>query len=213
MGNSGRNTGWLILMALVFAASGCGRTGTSDMAEYLQWVNDPAHGLVVSRTVGGLRITVKYLPPEYRVFRELQASRKVESPDAESRTKAERRNAQSVAVLFTIAPDSTAGVSVGLIDPLAVAAQGAELNAALGEHLRIRADGHEYAPALSTLDNDGGIRSAITITAVFVDEGNPTRLVQARNYEVVFDDPMFGTGISHFSFSREKIDERVKLNF
>lgn len=195
------------LFVLTLIVGGCSQGNTSDEAEYLAWLNDPEHGLVQTRAINGLRISVKYMPPDYRAYRELH-----NAGSQDARAAVETRCANSVALLLSISRDTTVPAS-GPIDPNMVMQQGMMLNAEIKEHLLLRADGVPYLPAVTALDNDAGMSGAINITAVFVDEPPKGKLLNAKSYDVVFDDGTFGTGISHFLFSRAAIDSRIRLDY
>jgi hypothetical protein len=194
-------------MLSLIVVCGCSQGHTSDEGEYLSWLNDPDHGLVQVRAINGLHITVKYMPPDYRAYRELG-----ESESSHDREVVEKRCEGSVNLLLSISRDTTAP-SRGEIDPHMVIQQGMILNEEIKEHLSLRADGIPHAPVITALDNNAGMSGVINITAVFVDEQPQGKLLHAKQYDVIFDDRMFGTGISHFLFSREAIDRRMRFDF
>jgi len=197
---------------LLLYGVGCTRTHTADQAEYLIWLNDPEHGLHQVRTINGLRIAMKYLPPDYRAYQELRGGGTPADRAAADRVAAERRCEGSVAFLLSISRDSSQQ-SAGGVDPRMVMQQGILLEAMIKDHMSLRADGAVYAPVLTTLDNNAGMSEAINIIAVFVDEAGGGKLPGAGNYDVALDDAMFGTGITHFLFDRTAIDSRLRLDF
>ena len=192
---------------MVGVLGGCSSNHTSDQAEYLMWLNDPDHGLIQMRTVNGLRIAVKYLPPELRAYQELRVAG---SP--EDRAKVLERCGKSVAVLLSIAPDSSQ-MRGQTIDPQATIQQGQMLQADIQEHLTVRAGGTTYRPVVTALDNDAGMGGKISITAVYADDVEHGPLLGAGHYDIAFDDEIFGTGITHFTFDRKAIDARLLLDF
>jgi hypothetical protein len=193
-----------LLVSLCIA--GCSRGHTSDIAGYLKWLNDPGNGLTQARTINGLRLAVKYLPPDYRAYQELQGV-----GSAANRAEVEKRCAGSVAFLLSVSPDTSISPA-GAPDPRAVAMQGMMLDQEVKERLIVRAGGRDYTPVLTALDNNAGMEGTIGITAIYVDE-TLGGLPDAPAYDVSLDDELLGTGITHFLFDRKAIDARVRLDF
>ena len=58
---------WLSVLcfALLFA---CGSSGKVNSEEaYVKWMNNEKNGLIKTKYIGELKLTVKYLPPDYVV--------------------------------------------------------------------------------------------------------------------------------------------------
>ncbi|MBS1914305.1 MAG: hypothetical protein JST22_20110 [Bacteroidetes bacterium] len=190
----------------ILGLAGCSRSHTGSYPEYMRWLGDPAHGLVQTHVVRGLRISLTYLPSDFRTYQE------VRNDGEHAGGGAENQSANTVAVLLSISRDTASAGHTTSDDPSAIMQEGVALNEQLKEHLELRADGCTYRPVVTALDNDAGMSGHINITAIYVDESDPHRLVKARNLDVAFDDPLFGCGISHFQFRGEDIDRRLHLD-
>ncbi len=195
------------VLFLLLSVAGCTRTHTNDQTEYLAWLNDLEHGLHQVRTINGLRIAVKYLPPEYRAYQELQGG----GTSAE-REAAKRRCESSMAFLLSVSRDSSQPVTEA-VDPRMVMQQGIMLDAMVKDHMTLRADGSAYTPVLTALDNNAGMSETINVMVLYVDDAGKGKLVGAEHYDVALDDALFGTGITHFIFSRTAIGSRLHLDF
>src|SRR5688572_592089 len=58
----------LFLISLI-ALSSC-KNSLKDLHDAHQWINDPGQGLIKTKTVGDIKLTVKYLPPNYLAHKE-----------------------------------------------------------------------------------------------------------------------------------------------
>jgi hypothetical protein len=193
---------------LLVSLWGCGRRTTDNVSDYLAWANDPDNGLVRTKSVNGLEITVRYLSPEYRAYLELRGRRRHGGESVDSLIRSYER---SVAFLMTI---SAHGGDVMMRDVASYsdyAERMATMNFDMTSFLALVADGATYRPVLATLED--GISPTRTIIVVFADEEGADRLTTAESLDFVFSDTIFETGIDHFSFVRRDIDDRLRLRF
>lgn len=196
----------VVLAALTLLA--CGETKTSDPAKYLAWIADPEHGLAIARTVRDRRVSVQYLPAEYRAFRQLTSGH---AASQVARDSAKSVADRSVAFMVSVGPEGDDDAAAIVSDELRQRLE--QAGTAAGDFAVLHADGRTYKPVLTTWDHDNGLGARRSVEVVFVDEQNPGRLADARAYDLVVQDDMLGTGINHFVFTRERLDDCIHLTY
>ncbi len=183
-----------LLLALVLA--GCSDSGPRDLSEYYRWVNDPERGLMKRQVVNGVVLTVKYLPPEYLAHQYLQGEN---GAGAEKRDSLLRAYRNSLCFMLTIAAADSSGdvMTRGIGSYQEFNDRAVKMNFEMGNYLTLRADGHEYRPALALMENTYGLRPQRDVVIVFARDA---ALGAAKTLDLAFEDAFFDTGISHFTF-------------
>ena len=87
------------------------------------------------------------------------------------------------------------------------------LNFRMNELVRMEINGEVFHPVLSVLENDYGITRSRKIHLVFSDSKKLRELLQAQHYDIVLEDEVYMTGISHFKFDRKSMEEAPSINF
>lgn len=189
----------LLIVTLALLA-GCGKEGPRNRAEYFQWVNDPAHGLIKQHAVNGVALSMKYLPPSYLVSQSLAGM-----PDgtAARRDSLMREYRNTLCFLLTVGmSDSNSGDimtrGIGSYDEFSQRA--AKMNFEMQNYVSLRSHGKEYRPVLATMENTYGMVPKRNIMLVFAQDAG---LRSGDTLDVVFNDMIFETGISHYLFLRK----------
>ncbi len=217
-----RLTAVLICLLLAFAA--CERVPHSlPLADYLVWLADEENKLVRERHSGGMRLRVKYLPPDYLAWRELQG-RDAWDADFEALSAYHRR---SISFLFSIDPAEArqpAGVgspkvpardamSYGLRSFEDYAERVMKLNFGLADQWELRTEKGSFRPVLTGMENSYELGPRRSCILVFAPPDSIRPLRAARDYDLVFKDETLATGISHFRFRREDFESLPQLQF
>lgn len=199
-----RNTRvFILLFAIAIIHSGCDNTLNSKQ-ELLQWMSDADHGLVKSKSVNGLKLTAKYLPPEYLTLKELNFS-EVEKSQYDSIFD---HYSSLRTFLLTIGPDGKESSNVmfhNLISTNDYKQRVERLNFDIASFISVKTSEGEHTPVLFTLENTYELASHKSIYLVFSGEDD-SGLLTASKLDLKFTDELFGTGISHFVFDKNKID-------
>jgi hypothetical protein len=207
----------LLCYALLFIAAltGCtGRKETDSVQQYLSWINDPEAGLVQRRQVNNLLLSVKYLPPQYLASRDRDLS-------PEGKDSMARYYSESKAFLLTItplaAPDKEPGKSdvmfYDLKDFQEYKQRSHTMNFEMEEYVKLIAGNRTYHPVLSSLENTYGLEEGRNVYLVFSDDQRGKELNAAAELDIVFNDELFSTGLNHFVFRKEKLDNLPHLIF
>ena len=207
---------WLSVLcfALLFA---CGSSGEVNSEEaYVKWLNNEKNGLIKTKYIGELKLTVKYLPPDYVVYREVKSGSKKYSKEEKEKMLAEAKNTRTF--ILTIGPDER---KKGTGDIMFYNVKGEEdytfraeaLNYNMDKYVYIGTGKISHAPKLHVLENTYGLTTHRDVYLVFADDDEKKDLLKADTLDFVFNDEIFGTGISHFSFSRKDLNNVPAINF
>jgi len=200
----------VLLMCAVLMA--CNKISSPE--DYVHWVNSEDNGLTNTKYVNGLRLTVKYLPSEYMAYQELKNLGKYSAGCRDSIVGMYRKN---LYFLLTLAPDErkAAGGDVVMdntrsysdyVDKVMM------MNFAIEHYIAIVVDGRKIRPILATVENTYGLTRYRNIVCVF-DRRNNALLQSADSYDFEFNDELFMTGISHFIFHKQDIDDIPQMTF
>ena len=205
------SAGTIAFALIIFlCCPGCGERNVDDLAEYLEWLNNPDHGLTQTISASEVRITAKYLPSEYRAYLD---RREGSAPDR----SAIDGYANSVSFMINIASNGDGGsrepsglnALAGRQDLTSYAETVAENP---GEYFALDAGGAVYRPVLAMLDHDYGMGPARTIVLVFADERGGKKFDNTAHIELVVKAGALGIPVSRFRFSQDAIADRKILD-
>ncbi len=202
-------------VTLPLSFAGCGREGDAirNIHSYLACLKDEAHGLSRVKSYGSLAIRARYLPPEYMLWQELR-SRPASVAHRDSLFELYRRNAYLL-LRFEPSKDSPYEsdiIMAGLSSQTEYDARQRELNYGLKNYVYLRADGLRYEAALTAPEHAQGMGAARSFILVFNPGDRPNALLDAETLDLVFEDRIFGTGISHFIFHGADIRSFPRLD-
>lgn len=203
-----------VLMA-IFCYS-CKQNTISSEQDYYKWIGDKSNHLTLSKTIAGVKITVKFLPPEYLAYNELK-NRISTKIIRDSLTKVYKRS-RTFLVSFSLddktnkeAPDIMYRDISSLED---YNQRFEDLTFNIGNYLQLKTANNIYVPVLHTFENTYGITPNRSIYLVFSSNGtSQDDLLLSSKIELVFNDLIFSTGISYFSFDKSEIDNTPHINF
>jgi hypothetical protein len=188
------------MLCLLLSLAGC-RPQLATKAELYRWLHQPDHGLVKTRRANGLRLTAKYLPPELLA---LQDWERMTNPGRKSWDSLLAAYADSPAFLLTVEPDGKGQDDVLFRDVDSYAAykeRALDLNFRADQYVHLQIGTQRHAPVLHTLENTYSSRPGRSIYVVFAPGAGGAAGGQDR-WDLVLTDEWFGTGINHFTFSR-----------
>jgi len=185
--------------------------------EYYQWLNDKNNQLFVAKSIKGIKLSVKYLPPEYLTYNELK-----ENPSRQytidSLLTIYQKNRT---FLLTFAPEDNKAQEPqpdvmydNITNNEEYLKRFQDLTFNMGQYIQLKTDSNTYTPVLHTFENTYGLSPYRSIYLVFGEKGiKNDDLLSSNKLELVFDDLIFSTGISYFSFKKNKIDHIPHINF
>ncbi len=186
-----------------------------DFAEYCAWVVNTENGLVKTKSISGIHLSVKYLPPEYLAYQELKDEENVTASDKE-RTLGLYKNNETF--LLTIAPDEQERLGAdimqtGIRNYQEFSERASKMNFGMNEYVILITGDREFKPVLSNMENVYGLSNHRNISFVFAPEDENTIFKNTEKLDFVFNDEIFHTGISHFVFHRNSIEKIPRLSY
>lgn len=194
-------------------ASACNQSFKSEQ-EFYKWLNDHDNGLITTRTTGSIKISVKYLAPEFLAYRELKQTNNYTRELKDSIVNVYKN---SLTFLLAIGPDESKEdfdiMTTGVENIVEFNERVKKLNFEIGQFITLKTENGEYKPVLSTLENVYGLTNKRNIYIVFAPNEESKKLLCAQKLDLVFEDDIFLTGINHFKFDKKKLDNIPHINF
>jgi hypothetical protein len=181
----------------------------NSVAEYSNFINNPDNGLIVTRKINGLKISVKYLPAEYLEYKEMQGDKEVIKNQLDS-LKKEYEN--SITFLMSIGPDEDKGNKNDIMfDKIANYKEYAErllsLNFEIDKNITLKTGNLELKPVLSALENTYGLSKSRNIVFAFaVTKADKEEIEKSNELDFSYSDDLFQLGLMHFNFSKNKLE-------
>lgn len=87
------------------------------------------------------------------------------------------------------------------------------MNFYIKDYFELVADGKTFVPAISNLENTYGLSESLNITLVFVPESDADKeVLYSNDLDIIWNDVEFKSGIHHFKFDKEHIQNIPDLN-
>ncbi len=202
-----------VLFFILLILSGCKPVLNSEK-EWMSFLANPKNGYVKKKVSSGIELTVKYLPATYLTYKELSKSNynKTQIDSIYKLYKNQRT------FLLAIKPDVSKSEGDVMYKDVGsypdYKKRVLELNFEIGDHIRIKAGDKTYLPVLFNMENTYSLTDHRNFYLVFSsDDKKKEELINAEKLDFIFEDDVFGTGINHFSFEKNKIDSNPSLSF
>ena len=206
------STSMIILMSLTFVAC---QQGFNSPKEMHRWMSDPTNGMIISKQSANKELTMKYLPADFLVYKELKENQNTSKELIDS-IKKHYVNSRSFLLTIKYKNDEPYDpVYEGIYSYDELNQRKQDMHFSFGQYIKlVTTDGREYRPVLSHMEETYGLQKHRNIHLVFspVDK-NQIDILDTEELDIVFDDRIFNTGIHHFIFEKENIDKQLKLNF
>ena len=188
-------------LTLVATCVSCNTTIDSP-AELYRWIHDEDNGFVKARSINNIVLVAKYLPPEYLALQELRSE---DTLDMERFHELKEEYADSKTFLLTIAPRDGFGdvMYYGVQNQKEYEDRFRQLNFHVDDLLALRIGTQRLRPVLHTMENTYELTKEKSIYLVF---SSDVAWDNAQKMDLVFDDRLFETGISHFVFNQEELE-------
>lgn len=187
---------WIILILLF----GCKLT-PEDGQSYQAWLSDPDNELNKVKQTEVFELSVQYLPTTYRVWQEMQKHPQWTETQQDSIYKVMEK---SLYFIFTIAPreDKASGdvMYSGIQEKSDLEQRVNALNFGMSNYWQLKTSQGEYAPVLTNLENTYSLTDFRKLHLVFAPADTTIHFQEVPQWDLVFNDEVFGTGIHHFVF-------------
>lgn len=197
-----------------------------------RWINDADNGLVKQKSLGDITLTMKYLPPELLVGKELhslkQASKYMDSqkadPEKLNLNKAvdslmqNYKNSRTFILNLTLNGQGKKSFAQDILykgadSYAAYKSRAMEMNFNMANYLVLKADGKEMRPVIANMENTYSLTKGRNIYLVFADEKEQSTCLNAQKLDITFTDKLFDTGIHHFVFQKENLDNLPQVAY
>lgn len=172
---------------------------------YEAFFRHPESGLLAVREHQDIRFAAQYLPPDWQNWKRYQQGGFLEPQE------------NTHPVVFVLNIGAAEGARTGDVMTYGVSnlegyAQRMEtMNFRLEDAIELRVGEHKIRPKLVHMENTYGLTQDRNIHLVFEDSSLDSPREMTGDLDLVFDDPVYGTGINHFRISREALNTLPRL--
>ncbi len=187
----------------------CSDNDVDSQSDLIHWIADEENGMVKKTEANNFILTMKYLPPELLALNE--AGNK-DSLDLYKKYLKEFKGSRTFILTMKNQNASVDITNYGVTDITEYKSRISYLNFDIKDHVYIKTEsGRKIKPVLSTMENIYEIGDTKSIYFVFADENE--EVLKSNTLDIVFEDNIIDTGISHFLFAKKFLDNTPTLNF
>jgi len=183
----------MAVLGVLCTCSNRKKTGIEDLAEYIA---DESHGLRKQQTWRGITLSVDYTPKVTVAHDILGSAYTTDRADSLVEELSDYTYFK-----FTLSREGRAVTNMFADDPDSYVEAEDYLESVIGRDLRLIADGRSYTA--DDFIHVRGIESARGSVVVVVFRDAPVS--QTENFDFIFEDHFFGTGMSVFAFKGDSI--------
>ena len=193
---------FFILMAVLQACM----NNPLNFEDYVKYIKDPEHGLAKNKTTNGIAMRVIHLPVDYQAYNELKMHKgELVKSEIDS---VKNTYASSFAFLMTIGPDEDEATDItklGVANWEEFNQRIMEMSFNMGSMVKLKTGKSELVPEIAQLERTYGLRKSSDLLFVF----NTADLKWSgnENFDFVFSDELFFTGITKFRFDINDISK------
>lgn len=203
----------LFLLLFLFIIS-CTQKSVNNEADYLRWINDEENNIIVNKYSNNFKLSLKYLPPEYSAYRELKSLYNYTQNDIDSLTD---YYSKSMSFIFSLGPDEEHSnkniMFYKVFDEVSFKERVQELNFGFSTYFSLNYNNVKLPPVLYLMENTYEVSNTRSFYIVFVPESEYMQFDNISEFEIVFHDEIFDTGITHFKFNKDVLNRIPKINF
>jgi hypothetical protein len=177
------------------------------------WINDPDNGMVKTKTVEGIKLTVKYLPPEFLALKEAKEDRAGRQTYDSLLTQYKGSHTFLLSIASSENEVDNDPMYQGLDDYSDYKRRALTMNFDMNEYVSIKTSTREYRPVLTSMENTYSLKGQRNIYMVFTDNATETELMKEHELDFVFNDEIFQTGVNHFIFNQNDLGGMPAINF
>lgn len=200
----------IILLALILFS--CNKTELTP-TEFFAWQHDESNGLHKIQRIGDLEFDIKFMPSEYLVYMELKDQKNVSKKYRDSIQKYYENN---LTFLLTIGPaedvkDKFDITSVGVANYEEFAERAQILNFELKSMIDLKSGSKSWNPVICEMENVYGMTFHRKFNIVFAPKEKLNEFKTLNNFRISFDDEIFNSGRTTFSFDNTILQKTPKI--
>jgi hypothetical protein len=197
----------LYVFVALLTASSCGGRKQLTAKEYMAWYQDPENGLIRTKEVNGYLIKVKYIPADYQIYKDMAGAKGSKRDSVAAYYK------DNVSLLLSISPIGTKDRERNIMyDGLEkfedYKKRVFDLNFNMEELVELKlGEGISLAPSIYNVENTYGLSKELNFNIVFSPSAAVKSFESYDKIDIVLNDYIFETGISHFVFEKKELEK------
>lgn len=203
----------LLLIFFLFSLSSffsC-ESSIDTIKDYYAYINNEKNGLILHKSIGDISFTMKHLPTDFFIYRTDKKANKNTQDSLRIEYEA------SLNFILKIAPASDANVKFDVMtETVSSLAEFKEhaftMNFDLQRMIYLKIGDQKIKPVLVETENIYGLNQHRLINIVFAKENFGANWGKQKKIDLVFYDKIYETGIHHFVFDKEDLDNIPSLN-
>jgi hypothetical protein len=199
----------LIIVTLCLLAA-CKPSSIHTTREYQSWLNQSENQCKVSKKVGDMLISVKYLPVNFLALKEYEQSDKKLSYD--SLLNVYRHSVTFIMTFETTKKQEGEDVMYkDLSNYKEYVERSLTLNFDLESKVQLKGNFGSCYPVLSSMENTYGLSKGRDVCLVFSSKEAAYDLMEEPYWDLVYEDDIYHTGILHFTFNYPELSKKLPL--
>lgn len=196
-----------LLAVLLLVNAGC-NTSVTNIANFNEWLNDPKNGCIVSKTIAGIDVTVKYLPPAYGALRALERANDGRSGIDTVMSEQNKTTTFLMSLGVNKEIQEERGKSSimyeGVEDHKAFEERLLSMNFFMERYCSLYVDGIAHQAVIATTENLYELSDSRNFMIIFVSDKSEN-ITDGRECTFIYEDPFFKMGKVQFNFSGESL--------
>ena len=199
-----------LFLAIMF--SSCNHS-IDDFNTYMEYLAEKDNGLVKEKSIGGIQLKVKYLPNDYLVYNDIKQNKQKTKGLVDS---VKLTYANSITFMMVIGPDKNESFDitrVGVDNYEEFAQRIEEINFNMMQYVKLQVNNEEYSPELYQMESTYGLEQSRKFLFVFKAKDEKSNTILKDDFQFVYADEMFNTGINKFQFKHSDVLQSLNLIF
>lgn len=204
---------FVFLFFCIITLNACNKDFTTEKEMY-KWMSNPENGLIKSRSINGIKITAKYFPPEYLLYKDLKTYDEF-SPSLKDSLMEWYKFNHTFLLNIALDEENAKDIDVmryGVRNYEEYKEKFISMNFDLTDYLSLKMKDKKLAPVLTNLENVYGLSNDRNIHVVFSTD-EKTGYDDFEELDLVYNDEIFETGINHFVFHKKDIESTPAIKF
>ncbi|MBQ21652.1 MAG: hypothetical protein CMD31_12930 [Flavobacteriales bacterium] len=203
---------YIAFLFLAITLSSC-KHSIDDFNTYMEYLADKDNGLVKEKSIGGIQLKVKYLPNDYLVYNEVKNNKQLTENLLDS---LKLTYANSITFMMVLGPDKNESFDitrVGVANYEEFAQRIEEMNFNMMQHVKLQVGNEAYSPELYQMESTYGLEQSRKFLFVFKAKDEKSNTILKDDFQFVYADELFNTGINKFQFKHSDVNAIPTFNF
>lgn len=190
----------------------------STVEQYNEWLNNEKHNCLLTKRIGGVRLSVKYQPPLYIALKEVANNTMPSQGNTKTLNNLLSQQEKVMTFMMTLGPDkdlpeqrrASALMSEGSGGYAQFNERVMSANFFMDQYISLYVDGVEHKAALCVLENLYELAEERTFMIVFA-PSDKKALTDGKEFMFEYNDPYFNIGKVQFNFSSSDLKKARQI--